>query len=653
MKFYQDKFIDSFVKAIVNQDKLLAEDYTDLLCEIAEEVWRTRDEPNAAYSLEQLEANCKKLLNAGIKEANPDSKAICLKLVSEIYETLYNCCIEEIREDNKRNDVLTATATATTTAPANNSISGGNGVNGVNGRSSRSSDQGRRKNRVESHHNQKTFKIIDNWNIYYFLTAILNKLDIKTINSTIKLPRLLVNMQIVNLILYGKNNIPPIYDIQQYIGFYLTEGGEGSVGNERANISSLSDYKVFIESFITSRHLFTLLSVLGGVSGTDIFLESRGVSTDASSLLRHVTEDSGNLEATEADGTAETEKTEETVPGIGIDTDKDKGTVPYSTWRVTELYSCLARNFFIGDAIYICGLMRYGLTEEIEWVFNIQNILQDYYVWNQGDENRRSLAFYIVVPFCCMYYLGFWNDYGSSDEDRLSQFDLNQLILNSSYNTNTNTDTNTNKQAAKNEQANSVNHVTDSQDVIGVEQTETGIASNSEIDSQRSQIGNSLQIPILIRNKARALSRKFSTQYRKLLQLPFILDLLIDELDSSKDAHHLLEYIMCRFDIRKDTHKLIIGNMVSDFCLFSIVFTKVFNGIDRISGSGSSSLWAKTSAEQLLHYVTETVERTAWTTASTTAERFGTDMLSEAEKTRQKISVFLEFMNIGESNMDE
>ena len=139
MKFYQDKFIDSFVKAIVNQDKLLAEDYTNLLCEIAEEVWRTRDEPNAAYSLEQLEANCKKLLNAGIKDANPDSKAICLKLVSEIYETLYNCCIEEIREDNKRNGVLTATATAPANNDGNseNSENSGNGRNGVNGRSSR------------------------------------------------------------------------------------------------------------------------------------------------------------------------------------------------------------------------------------------------------------------------------------------------------------------------------------------------------------------------------------------------------------------------------------------------------------------------------------------------------------------------------------
>lgn len=202
---YQDMFISAFARAISDEDKNLSsrdrdlpDEYTDMLCEIAVYVWQERNDKDSVYSLKKLQENCQFLLDVGIRSNSKSAKLICLKMVCDVYETLYYYAVEELSNaTNKHNKV-----------------------------------------------NRQEFKIINKDNVHQFCEQILQEFDLETLQQ-IDIPALLNHMMVTDLALFKERSNGnwiadyAIFQIKFFIGRYL------------ARLVSYSDiYEVFVKSFL-------------------------------------------------------------------------------------------------------------------------------------------------------------------------------------------------------------------------------------------------------------------------------------------------------------------------------------------------------------------------------------------------------------------
>ena len=229
MKSFQDKFIDAFSKALSDGDERLINEYINIMCDITVKVWNLRDEgENSAYPLEQLQNNCKILLNVCVDSNKEISKILFLKLINEIYKTLIKLINNEeiLRLKNLNN----------------------------------SSSNNNKKRR-------QYFKILDWLNIYNFFMKIFSEIDIKTLRDTINISNLQVNMQLTDLVLFIESLAPEenieqwkpdysILDIQRFMGWYLHK--------QINTITILSDYynddyKIFAKECILN--IYNLVDV--------------------------------------------------------------------------------------------------------------------------------------------------------------------------------------------------------------------------------------------------------------------------------------------------------------------------------------------------------------------------------------------------------
>lgn len=72
-----------------------------------------------------------------------------------------------------------------------------------------------------------------------------------------------------------------------------------------------------------------------------------------------------------------------------------------------DVKQLLAKEFFIGNALYICSLIRQGLVNEVKNVIRLDNESNNVV---QMNNYHLGQDIFMVLPFCYMYYLGFWEE---------------------------------------------------------------------------------------------------------------------------------------------------------------------------------------------------------------------------------------------------
>ena len=237
MKNYRDNFVDAFSKALSDGNQRLSEKYTDIVCSILRTILKAFNEgKEPAYSFEQLQKDCRILLQVCADSGNDSSKLLFIKLLSKLYRLLF----EYIQENRMLFDRMLFA-------------------------SEQSTDK-----KSFSTHNAQYFNIFDFWNVCFFFNKILSKIDIRILRDDVNISELLYNIQVTDLALFqdrqrirdskinqsyqnGQNNNdqnstnnqdsndsnetnnnvkyvridwkpePSIFYIQQYIGWYLNE----------------------------------------------------------------------------------------------------------------------------------------------------------------------------------------------------------------------------------------------------------------------------------------------------------------------------------------------------------------------------------------------------------------------------------------------
>lgn len=234
---------------------------------------------------------------------------------------------------------------------------------------------------LSNENKRQRFQIIDEMNVHDFLVRILQEADIKTIQQEkdINLPGLLINMQITDLTLTIETAIDYLTHwnsgyvvtyIQLFIGWYLKRQKNNSM---LFNVTEEVDYKDFISGFILPVNMNTSMIYMIYISAKiRRYLESlpSEVKSKAEALLK--------------------------------------------------------REFNIVNAVYVCGLIKEGLSSEVKYVFHPKDYAdQNYYSGNE-ECVKKSEAIYILLPFCYLYYTGFCEN--EKFKDRTDVYDSARLL---------------------------------------------------------------------------------------------------------------------------------------------------------------------------------------------------------------------------------
>lgn len=204
------------------------------------------------------------------------------------------------------------------------------------------------------------FQILDWTNVHIFLERILREVDIKALHQNeISIPGLLVDIQIVDFTLATESAKEfPLQWMPDYAVTYIQLFMGWYLIRQRHNIMPGDDsyYEKFTRDFITS-------------------------------ILPH----------------SESPKVQRYLMSPACK-------------KRSQSEAQLKKGLCIGNALYVCGLIKEGLSSEAENVFRPKKYADDVYC-SGSIEIQNALAVYILIPLCYLYYAGFCDNGQNTKKD--------------------------------------------------------------------------------------------------------------------------------------------------------------------------------------------------------------------------------------------